>query len=66
MKLRKKTRQKAENKHNFDLTVKTEIDEKTRQNTENKQTFDLARKIEIEEKLVKTKKINKLLILRDE
>ena len=59
--MRKKTRQKAENKHNFDLTVKTEIDEKTRQNTENKQTFEFDEKMKLREKLVKTLKINKLL-----
>ena len=42
----------------------TSLKGKTRQNAENKQTFDLTRKqkIEIKEKLVKTLKINKLLI----
>ena len=54
----------AENKQTFDLTRKIEIEGKTRQNTEYKQrqTLGLTGKIEIEGKLVKTLKINKLLV----
>ena len=36
---------------------------KTRQTAENKQTFDLTGKLKLREKLVKTLKINKLLVL---
>ena len=36
--------------------------DKTRQNAENKQTFDLTGRIEIMKNLVKTLKINKLLV----
>ena len=40
--------------------------EKTRQNTENKQSLEITRNIEVyEKKLVKTLKINKLMILRE-
>ena len=54
--------QNTENKQTFDLTGKIEIEGKTRQNVENRQTFDLTEKLKLREKLVKTLKINKLLI----
>ena len=60
-----KTRQKSENKQTFDLMWKIEVEGKSRQNAENKQTFGLTRKTEklkLMEKLVKSLKINKLLI----
>ena len=62
-KIMKKTRQNTENKQTFDLIGNIENEGKSRQNAENKQTFDLMGKFEIEgKKLVKTLKINKLLI----
>ena len=42
--------------------IEIEIDEKTRQNAENKQTFDLSGNLKLVKKLVKTLKINKLVI----
>ena len=60
-----KSCQNVENKQTFDVTAKIEIEGKSRQNTENKQTFDLTRngeKLMLRKNLVKTLKINKLLI----
>ena len=58
-----KSRQNAENKQTFGLTGKIEKkNEKSRQKAENKQTLGLTGKIKIHEKLVKTPKINKLLV----
>ena len=37
-----KSRQNAENKQTFDLSVEIEIEGKTRQNAENKQTFSIS------------------------
>ena len=46
----------------FALTGKIGIERKTRQIAGNKQTFDLPGKLKLREKLVKTLKVNKVLI----